>query len=410
MPTYTGSLTPSRWYSDTNLQISTILDDIAADFRAAHDEFDAMSTRNKALILNRWLRSRNLLGMENPATNYRRLRNCFIGQALRHEPHDSLPLVSSVIYSSVAGRLGLDAQPCLFPSHVLTLVNPPAGESLDGDPLPAPDAPTTNHLRASHENGMHLDPYGSDDEIPRSALESTLSSYGWQTNTDLFLSPAAPGSLAMRTAHNIRAAFRSDLSAPHTPEPYAPASSTSFPVSGASAASRDAAIQAYLWARLVLLPPDNMEWVQTLHRLTDRFTNSWLGDVWLVERFLVPLYDAAGPDRQAWDDPRNMVLTKRQLDVAQPLAKGRAGRKSEIRYRVGQVVRHWRLDFVAIVVGWTDDGLGIGNEDIVAQLAEYAGADTPPVFYNCLYGTPRAATSRIAPLLSHFTMLTPRIG
>lgn len=182
-----------------------MLDDIADEFRAGHDEFDAMSTRNKALTLNRWLRSRNLVGMENPATDFRQLRNCFLGQALRHEPHESLPIISSAIYSSVACRLGLDAHSCPFPAHVITLVNPPPGESLDGNPLPTPSTPPENHLSALHENGMHLEPFSSDDEVPRSALQPVLSNYGLQNNTDTYLSPANPGSLIMRLAGNIRA-------------------------------------------------------------------------------------------------------------------------------------------------------------------------------------------------------------
>lgn len=347
-----------------------MLDDIATDFQMEYPEFNTTSTREQALTLNRWLRARNLVGMDNPVTNYRRLRNCFIGQALRHAPHPSLPLISSVIYSSVAGRLGLDAQPCLFPSHVHALVTPPRGHSLDGEALPR-DHPAAD--------GMHLDPYGNDDEIPRSTLQTILSGYGWQTNADLFLSPASPGNLAMRTAHNIRAAFRSDLSAPLIPEPYLPPTHAS-PASGASVTTRDAAVQAYLWSRLMLLPPHDMEWVQTLHLLTGRFSNSWLGDVWLVERYLVPMYDAAGPDGQAWDDPRVLVRDRRQMDDAQPLAKGRTGR-GEIKYRVGQVVRHRRLDFVAVVTGWSDDGLAMGVE---GQLVDGEEMYTAPLLYSCM--------------------------
>lgn len=395
--TYTAPTSPYPvMLSNPYFQVSAILDNVAAEFKAANPKFDALSTRNKALTLNRWLRSRNLLSMESPGTNYRRLRNCFIGQALRHEPHESLPLISSVIYSSVAGRLGLNAQPCLFPGHVHAVITPPAGETLDGNPLTQTDVPPGSSS-ITPELAMHLDPYGNDDEVSLADLQSILSSYGYQTNTDLFLSPASPSNITMRTAHNIRAAFRSDLSGPHAPEPYAPASTASLPVSGASVLSRDAAIQAYLWARLTLLPPNDMEWVQTLHRLMDRFMNSWLGDVWLVERFLVPLYDAAGPGSQAWDDPRNMVLIKRQHDAAQPLEKRRVGRAKEVKFRVGQVVRHRRLDFVGVVTGWFDEGWRSGNEMTIRQLAENPGAKT--VFYTCLYVFPSLAFA-IAPFLS----------
>ncbi|MBE3046513.1 hypothetical protein IMZ48_29095, partial [Candidatus Bathyarchaeota archaeon] len=186
--------------------MSTLLDDIAAEFRTAQDGLETMSTREKALALNLWIRSRNLVGMDTPETNYRQLRNCFMGQALRHSPHASLPLISSVIYSSVAGRLGLDAQPCLFPSHVLTLVAPPPGETLDGDAIPPADtdAPADDPPTAAPE-GMYLDPYGNPEEVPLGTLQTTLASYGWQTNTNAFLSRASPRNIAMRTAHNIRA-------------------------------------------------------------------------------------------------------------------------------------------------------------------------------------------------------------
>ncbi|SPO01368.1 uncharacterized protein DNG_04044 [Cephalotrichum gorgonifer] len=370
-------------------EVITLLDNIAAEFQSSHPDFDTMSTRDKALALNRWLRHKNLLGMESPALNYRRLRNCFLGQALRYAPHDSLPLISSVIYCSVAGRLGLDAQPCLFPSHVHALVLSPPGESLDGQALPPHDGDGDGDGEgddvppgATLEHGMHLDPYGADHEVPRSVLNAILSSHGWDANRDLFLTPASPVNLAMRTAHNIRAAFTPDLSAPHTPEPYAAASDTSLPASGASALDRDAAFQAYLWARLMLLPPSDVQWVQTLHRLLGRFVNSWAGDVWLVERYLLPLYDGVGPGAQAWDDPLGLVRAKRQLDTVQPLAKGRAaGGAADIGFRVGDVVRHKRLNFVAIVTGWADDGSRLDGE-VVDGEDVYA----VPMYYRCLRG------------------------
>lgn len=253
---------------------------------------------------------------------------------------------------------------------------------------------------------MHLDPYGRDGEVPRAVLHATLSDYGWQSSSTYFLSPASPWNLAMRTAHNIRAAFRSDLSAPHDPEPYVAASDTSLPASGASVVDRDAAVQAYLWVRLMLLPPDDMEWVQALHRLIDRFMNSWLGDIRLVEEYLVPMYDAAGADGQAWDDPRNLVRVKRQLDAVQPLAKGRGGRKmAAAAFRVGQVVRHRRLGFVAVVTGWADDAAGFGD-DVVAQYVDGTDAYMSRVYYTCLYvysffpSLSFSSFSRPAPLFS----------
>lgn len=339
-----------------------------------------MPTRIKALTLNRWLRSQRLLGMDSPVRNYRRLRNCFIGQALRHKPHQSLPLISSAIYCSVAERLGLDAQPCLFPSHVHTLIFSPPGISLDGLPILPPEGPQE---QAPLKESMHLDPYGKDDEVPRSFLLSILANFGWQSNADIFLSPAQPRNLIMRTAHNIRATFAADLSGPQNPEPYIPAADTSRPVSGSSVINRDSAILAFIWARLILLPPNGLEWVDSLHRIFDRFTSSWIGDTWLLEKYICPLYDMVGPHGQVWDNPRNLIKTKRNLDDRRPPARRRDGTTANIAYRVGQVFRHRRLNFLGVITGWADDGPLLVPGDSIAPFLDVDGA-TASVYYMCM--------------------------
>lgn len=356
-----------------------MLDNLAARFRRLHPDFDDLSTRDKALTLNLWLRSQKLLGMDSPGRNYRRLRNCFIGQALRYSPHQSLPLVSSAIYCSVADRLGFDARPCLFPSHVHTLVFPPSGVSLDGVPLqPVEDSDEPPPL----PEGMHLDPYGTDEEVPKSYLLALLANFGWQANADVFLSSAQPRNLIMRLAHNIRAAFTPDLSGPNQPEPYVPASDTSRPTSGSSVINRDAALLAFIWARLMLLPPNGLEWVDSLHRIFDRLTTSWIGDTWLIEKYICPLYDMAGPHGQVWDNPRNLVETKRDQDMVKLRVRRRSETTANIRYKVGQVFRHRRLNFLGVITGWADDGPPVAPEDIMAPIVDTSESGT--VYYTCM--------------------------
>lgn len=359
-----------------------MLDRLAVEFQREHEEFEELTTRQKALTLNRWLRSRKLLGMDSPNRNYRRLRNCFIGQALRYKPHQSLPLVSSAIYCSIADRLGIDAKPCLFPSHVHTLVFPPAGVSLDGIPAEEAEANQDGELPTAIADSMHLDPYGTDEEVPKDTLLALLANFGWQANADIFLSSGQPRSLIMRLAHNIRATFTPDLSGPNQPEPYVPSFDTSRPASGSSVINRDSALLAFVWARLMLLPPNGLEWVDSLHRIFDRFTTSWIGDTWLVEKYICPIYDLTGPHGQVWDNPRNLVNTKRDQDNVPLRPRRRADAGAEVLYKVGQVFRHRRLNFLGVITGWADDGPVVAPEDTVMRAVDPSGERS--VYYTCM--------------------------
>ncbi|EFY94189.2 F-box domain-containing protein [Metarhizium robertsii ARSEF 23] len=178
--------------------ISQMLDDIIARFRVSCTDLSELTTRETALALNRWVRANNLTGLRRPEQNYRNLRNCLIGQALRHEEHESIPLISSAIFCSLAARLGLNAQCCALHSHVYAIVFAQSGYTLDGD--------VADSYHEQPER-MYLDPYGLDNEVPASDLQDLLAHYAWQTSTDAFLAPAPPQTMVLRTAQNIKATF-----------------------------------------------------------------------------------------------------------------------------------------------------------------------------------------------------------
>ncbi|CAI4214625.1 unnamed protein product [Parascedosporium putredinis] len=239
-----------------------------------------------------------------------------------------------------------------------------------------------DELPTAIADSMHLDPYGTDEEVPKDTLLALLANFGWQANADIFLSSGQPRSLIMRLAHNIRATFTPDLSGPNQPEPYVPSFDTSRPASGSSVINRDSALLAFVWARLMLLPPNGLEWVDSLHRIFDRFTTSWIGDTWLVEKYICPIYDLTGPHGQVWDNPRNLVNTKRDQDNVPLRPRRRADAGAEVLYKVGQVFRHRRLNFLGVITGWADDGPAVAPEDTVMRAVDPSGERS--VYYTCM--------------------------
>ncbi|KAH6891009.1 Transglutaminase-like superfamily-domain-containing protein [Thelonectria olida] len=330
--------------------IGRMLDERATEFLSSTPGVNDMTTRHKALALTQWLRRNNLTGLKQPEKSYRNLRNCFIGQALRHEDHDSIPIISSAIFCCIATRLGLRAHCCSFPTHVHAVVLPNDGETLDGLPV--------SH-EAPHQELMYLDPYGSDDEVSLASLQATLAQFGWQTNTELFLAPASPVSVAMRTARNIKASFaRAEAREQDDIE-------ISQLMSGHPALNMGAALYASLWAILLMTPVNVFEWDESLEMFLRHFAKNWHEDAWIVQKYLVPLSDQFAPLRErlarhglrGWDDPREILGLVRELDESNPPSFRRAASEGHpVSYKIGQVFRHRRYRWIGVINGWTDQG------------------------------------------------------
>ncbi|KAF7561970.1 hypothetical protein G7046_g2148 [Stylonectria norvegica] len=340
-----------RYYANHFTQISRLLDERALEFQQSTAGLEEMTTRQKALSLNRWLRINNLTGLRNPDQNYRNLRNCFIGQALRHEDHDSIPIISSAIFCSIAERLGLQAQCCTFPTHVHAIVFENDGKTLDGIPTTQPSAPPEK---------MYLDPYGSDDEVPLSSLQEMLSRFGWQSSPDVFLAPVPPVTLAMRTSRNIKAtsARAHELRDQANPE-------LTRLISGNDDMNMEAALYSAFWASLIMTPVNVFEWDESLEPFLRQFTKSWHEDAWLIEKYLCPLFDRFAPLRerfarngpQGWDDPWEILGHVRSFDdIIPPAIRRNSGGNQSVAYKIGQVFRHRRYRWIGIINGWTDQG------------------------------------------------------
>lgn len=306
-----------------------------------------MSTRQKSLRLNRWLRSENLFGLENPSRDYRNLRNCLIGQALGHEDHESIPIISGAIFSCIARRIGLDAHCCTFPQHVHVVVLAPASETLDGKPKVSPDAPREK---------MYLDPFGSDDEVDATELENILNRYGFQVDNDTAFGPASTLSIVTRNAANIRA----------TREAYNPDRQLNPPgftalMHGDDLINLHLCHYASLWATVCLTPPSSLEWLDHMTSLLELFLRHWPEDLWLIDKYIVPLYESAIPLRKRFarhiaahtDVAWSYVETQRRADMASltPIVRATYG-SGHTPFKIGQIFRHRRYNTIGVITGW----------------------------------------------------------
>ncbi|KID62404.1 F-box protein, partial [Metarhizium hybridum] len=331
--------------------IPQMLDHLVIQFRASCANLAELTTRETALALNGWMRANNLTGLQNPERNYRNLRNCLIGQALRHEEHESIPLISSALFCCLAERLGLNAQCCAFPSHVHAIVFAQPGQGLDG-----------HVVDSCHEQleRMYLDPYGLDSEVPASDLQNLLAHYGWQTSTDAFLAPVPPISMVLRTAQNIKATFARILELQEDAHP-----ELSQLLRGNNAMNVDASLYSAMWASLMLTPPNTFEWYDRLASFLRRFAGSWPEDAWLVEKYLAPMYNSFTPLRDGfahhvnrglgdpWDHWR---LVRDEDDVIPSVSRRDSDANQSVPFKIGQVFQHRRYGWIGVITGWSDQG------------------------------------------------------
>jgi F-box protein 21 len=308
------------------------------------------------------------------------MRNCFIGQAILHEPHESLPLISSAIFCSLAARVGLSAQSCLFPGHVHVAVFLEPHPAL-GD----------NDVLLSGEDKrvdiMYLDPYGADREVSEDFLRSLVNSFGWRYHARLFLSPTRPWSLMMRMAHNVKATLQHETLVSDQDDPYASPVDATRPVSGSSVVNREAAEYSRLWLRVMLYRPGTPEWKEVLRHLLDVILNQrdskWRHDLWLVRKYLYPMFDNLNPLNIVLLDgipggPRTAVDTYTNMDRESRVIPKKRCEGSNSIYRIGQVVYNERLNYAAIVIGW-----GPSVDEIKAGVGE--GVRVPEKWYNLLW-------------------------
>jgi F-box protein 21 len=306
---------------------------MAESLRKTVPDLASRSTRDQALILNLWLRQLGFNGLSD-RSNYRDLRNCLLGQALRHPDHETIPITSATIYCSIARRLGILADPWFNPGHVIVCVWPYPDRTLDGE-----EAQEGQKLTP-----MYLDPWGRDGEVPTDEVTPFAVPATWYSRTRKGLTH--PVETVLRVHNNIQATnhaaenrfvhFESDLGQL---------------LSGHSQMNLLAAQYASLWARIILADPQEFAFgnLPPYDKLTSLLVDDFPEDVTWAESMLGPMLQS-NPELF----PPNW---KEKLEHAFTVARRRSanGESDDGDWRwdcelaSGQVFRHKRNDNIGLI-------------------------------------------------------------
>ena len=327
--------------------MTTRLDGIAQQFRNAYPQSMDQPPKQKAIGLAEFLRQHNLTGISGES-HYHDLQNNFIAIALKEGSHPSLPLISVVIYCCVAQRLGIDAQPCGFPFHVLAVINSSRGRILDA-----------RHTEPSTSSEtMYMDPFRSSKEVYVNDLRAQLSNLGFSPSSfPGLLGASSTAEIVRRSAKNIITslqAIRRDYRAGHP-----------FP-------DVDGAFYAAVWA-VLLLPEGSTntpgaQRANCLSHITELIEKYFLTDTWLIEKYILPLIE----NHVQHDQLRDTIRVIRTTDHMPKHVKCRTSDSlRNVQYKVGQIFHHKRYHYKAVITGWdvecaaTDDWMAhMGVHDL----------------------------------------------
>lgn len=354
---------------------------MAEKLREDEPEIMNLTPRQRAVVIAEYLLRHRYVGI-TLGREYHSLPHNFMGIAIIGEDHSSLPLISVAIYCALSTRFDLYASPCSFPYHVHAVVYPPRGSNLDGEPsFKHPEEP------------MFMDPWRSPEEVPVSSLRQQLSmipGIDASEPTTAFLAPASPLEITIRCARNI-------LNSIQQTNP------RDFMTRHGDASHRidiPSARYAALWASVLLSTPSsghglpgffpggnglpNPNFLHLHHELLTLlhlFANQFPHDVYLIEKHLMPLVqNLPGNYLNYLSSIRNL----RQQD-AMPRKSKRRSRypPGQVKYRVGQVFRHRRYHYQAVITGW-DAKCDAREEWIETMQVDSLPGGREQSFYNAL--------------------------
>ncbi|KAF7504116.1 hypothetical protein GJ744_002685 [Endocarpon pusillum] len=351
------------------------LDDYIDAIRRAHPDIEGQSPQQKAVTTAEYLISNNLVAIPEDR-EYHNIEHNFLGRALFSQEKNSLPIISVIIYCYVVRQLGLSAAPCGFPLHVHAVVYPPPGVDLEGNDLPS----------GADRPALYMDPFRSSNPVPVSFLHEQLNFLARQlTSTDhnVFLSASTPRDITIRCARNIVNSLQQST------EP-----SSGRPIDLVSAH------YAALWALILL----NTSITPLRHRqhlllLMHLFLEKFPHDASLVEKHILPLIE-----NPSLSDHAQMCHSVRKADMDAPgRVKPRLG-NADVKFKVGQVFRHKRYGYVAVVTGW--DGTCDADEEWILRMGvDRLDGGRRQAFYNAFVQEDKSmryvAGENIEPLPAH---------
>ncbi|KAL5361891.1 Hemimethylated DNA-binding protein YccV like-domain-containing protein [Aspergillus floccosus] len=305
-------------------EISNILEGIARKLLTHYPDIHRLTCRDKAKAVAAYLKANNLTGIKN-GREYDTLQHNFLGMALKDPEHNSLPLISAAIYCYVAQKFGLDAQPCGFPFHVHVIVKPPVGLDVDG-----------NALGSGIEGApIYMDPFRSDGETPVTNLRHQLNFLGLSVaEPSPYLNESWTPEIVIRCSTNIMSQLRR----------LSEAASTHLSVKNFLSAK-----YAALWSAILLLGPSRpAEFSHYMPLFMELYAKEFPSDTYLIERHIAPLFHGTLEHAHILE----CLHVMRAVDEMPKQVKRRNPGHMNVKYRVGQVFRHRRYNYIGIITGW----------------------------------------------------------
>ena len=376
--------------------------------------------RKLATRLTHFLSRHELTGINTQHHSYRNLQNNLITVALCQKHHPSLPLVSCVIYCSIARRLGLRAHLCNFPFHIICRISAPEGLEIDNPEdfqrlrVSFKDFPMTSkdldEMRkdpleearevAGHEY-VYVDPFNTVCDIPESDLLEELSHVPTHRMNPAqlrqhFLTPSLPTNFLLRTANNISNAlnrgYRSQYSTAMSEVDSAFIPDHILPNLRPVTIDPNRALYCALMLDVIFsdIIPEGPEafrhefFVQHLSHQLDRFIldQPWLESLieWLSPRFI------RGAGTVAVMRERLETTKLDYQHVPRPKCRHQRSIESgevlqDPKYTIGTLFHHARYNYQGVIVGW--DRVCQASEAWIAHMGvDGLAGGRGQVFYN----------------------------
>ena len=320
-----------------------------------------MSTRARALALNRYVCAKHLRG---DGGGQEAFPSPGLSLGPGPDPADGAvsvgvgarvnlarPVAMVAWLCILAEHLGVDIQPLNYPFRTRVIVLPPPGVDLDGRPL----------VEGQPAEPMYLDPYHSEGETKVEELRQLLRLY--------HASPAVQ-ERALRPAPASRMVVFSALTimlAVHEHRRLDDAADPTRDVRWCKARHWDLESSYYgaLWALMILchqlgaaLSAAGMNTTTILYSFLELLETRFPEDVCLVEEEIIPLFRGFDQYRRLVE----VVRATRASDIMPKIPRPRNPKiDSRVLYRVGQVFRHRRYRYLAVIIGW-DVECSAGND------------------------------------------------
>lgn len=226
---------------------------------------------------------------------------------------------------------------------------------------------------------MYMDPFRSIEETPVSELQSQLNFLGALTlSHSTFLRESLVPEIILRCAKNILSAMLQALQYPHSSLDFSDVK------------------YAALWASMLFAEyasdntahgPQAQANHQPLRRylpsLMEHFITNFPLDVYLIEQYLTPLFEGLPEHTHLLESVRVMKAG----DEFSKQVQRRTWEHKNVRYKVGQVFRHRRYAYTAIIIGW-DAECGAEEDWMQTMGVDRLRAGRHQSFYHVLYVGP----------------------